>query len=232
FDQMLGLCLVPADSEGGEFTVSRAAATVALLPSAASAERASGELPSTTLPLSRKSRLLAISTGVIALVAVALGLSVLLRPAVGPPPPSDVLIVAPNLPPVTDLSALDQRQADQGPADQGPSDQREGDSVASPKDATRRRTPRRPRRKARGHVKSPPPKKGEGWLRVGGSALLRAKVEIDGKSFGRAPAALKLPLGKHMIVVRAPDDNRILFQEMVTVEEGHRRSTPLRLIVR
>jgi serine/threonine protein kinase len=69
-----------------------------------------------------------------------------------------------------------------------------------------------------------------GWLRVGGAALLRGLIYVDGARRGRAPAEIRLSCGAHQIVVHGPSGD-ILVSRQVIVREDHRRASPLRIIM-
>jgi tRNA A-37 threonylcarbamoyl transferase component Bud32 len=68
-----------------------------------------------------------------------------------------------------------------------------------------------------------------GWLRVGGAALLGARVDADGAFAGFAPLEMTLPDGAHAIVVRSAS-GRVLVRKHLRISEQHTRLAPLRII--
>ena len=83
------------------------------------------------------------------------------------------------------------------------------------------RYPRRPRPPADA------PKRG--WVRVGGEALVGARVETDGIFAGYAPLELSLPVGSHMIVATSRSGH-VLVHKHVHLEEAQTRLVPLRIL--
>ena len=68
-----------------------------------------------------------------------------------------------------------------------------------------------------------------GWLRVGGAALVGARVDADGAFAGFAPLELTLPDGPHAIVVTSVS-GRVLVRKHLRISEQHTRLAPLRII--
>ena len=68
-----------------------------------------------------------------------------------------------------------------------------------------------------------------GWLRVGGTTLVGARVEADGAFAGFAPLELTLADGPHDIVVTSAT-GRVLARKHLRISEQHTRSAPLRII--
>lgn len=67
-----------------------------------------------------------------------------------------------------------------------------------------------------------------GWVRIGGAALLRAEVAIDGRVAGHAPLERELPRGPHHVRVVGADGT-VLVDRDVSVTDVHRRASPLRI---
>jgi serine/threonine-protein kinase len=69
----------------------------------------------------------------------------------------------------------------------------------------------------------------QGWLRVGGAALVGARVEADGNFMGYAPLELSLLTGPHVILVTS-DAGRILVRKRFRLSEAQTRLAPLRVL--
>jgi len=69
----------------------------------------------------------------------------------------------------------------------------------------------------------------QGWLRVGGAALVGARVEADGNFMGYAPLELSLPTGPHVILVTS-DAGRVLVRKRFRLSEAQTRLAPLRVL--
>jgi serine/threonine-protein kinase len=70
-----------------------------------------------------------------------------------------------------------------------------------------------------------------GWVRVGGDALVGARVETDGNLAGFAPLELSLPAGLHAIRVTS-ESGRLLVHKRVHLGEAQTRVAPLRILRR
>jgi hypothetical protein len=70
---------------------------------------------------------------------------------------------------------------------------------------------------------------GRGWLRVGGTALVGARVDTDGTFAGYAPLELSMPAGSHMILVTS-GTGRVLVRKRVRLGEAQTRLAPLRIL--
>ena len=70
-----------------------------------------------------------------------------------------------------------------------------------------------------------------GWLRVGGDALVGARVEADGNLAGFAPLELSLPIGSHAILVTS-ENGHVLVRKHVHLGEAQTRLAPLRILRR
>jgi hypothetical protein len=68
-----------------------------------------------------------------------------------------------------------------------------------------------------------------GWLRVGGTALVGARVTADGTLVGYAPLALSLPVGVHVVVVTSKAGH-VLVHKRLHLGEAETRLAPLRII--
>jgi hypothetical protein len=68
-----------------------------------------------------------------------------------------------------------------------------------------------------------------GWVRVGGEALVGARVETDGLFAGYAPLELSLPVGSHMIVATSRSGH-VIVHKHVHLEESQTRLVPLRIL--
>ena len=68
-----------------------------------------------------------------------------------------------------------------------------------------------------------------GWVRVGGEALVGARVETDGIFAGYAPLEMSLPVGSHMIVATSRSGH-VIVHKHVHLEEGQTRLVPLRIL--
>jgi hypothetical protein len=68
-----------------------------------------------------------------------------------------------------------------------------------------------------------------GWVRVGGEALVGARVETDGIFAGYAPLEMSLPVGSHMIVATSRSGH-VLVRKHVHLEETQTRLVPLRIL--
>jgi serine/threonine-protein kinase len=69
----------------------------------------------------------------------------------------------------------------------------------------------------------------KGWLRVGGSALVGARVTADGDFAGYAPLELSLPVGAHVVVVTSRTGH-VLLRKRLHIGEDQTRLTPLRIL--
>ena len=68
-----------------------------------------------------------------------------------------------------------------------------------------------------------------GWIRVGGEALVGARVETDGIFAGYAPLEMSLPVGSHMIVATSRSGH-VIVHKHVHLEESQTRLVPLRIL--
>jgi serine/threonine-protein kinase len=68
-----------------------------------------------------------------------------------------------------------------------------------------------------------------GWLRVGGAALMGARVTADGALVGYAPLELSLPVGPHVVVVTSKTGH-VLFHKRLHLGEAQTRLAPLRIL--
>jgi serine/threonine-protein kinase len=68
-----------------------------------------------------------------------------------------------------------------------------------------------------------------GWVRVGGAALVGARVEADGTFVGFAPIELSLLVGPHVIQVTS-DTGHLLVRKRFRLGEAQTRLSPLRVL--
>jgi hypothetical protein len=68
-----------------------------------------------------------------------------------------------------------------------------------------------------------------GWLRVGGAALVGARVTADGALVGYAPLELSLPVGNHLLVVTSKTGH-VLMHRHLHLGEAQTRLAPLRIL--
>jgi serine/threonine-protein kinase len=68
-----------------------------------------------------------------------------------------------------------------------------------------------------------------GWVRVGGEALVGARVETDGMFAGYAPLEMSLPVGSHMIMVTSRAGHLVVHKR-VHLDEAQTRLVPLRIL--
>ena len=208
-DDLMGLCLVPVERDGARtFTITRIQDTPSgrSRPSAAAA---------------RSLRPLAASavTVAVAVVAAALGLDIARRPS-GPS--------APAATPPAATAAVSAATAGTGPAAAAPAGtratERRGDDGAPELAAPVAARSGDAAQQIADHdtVK-------RGWLRVGGAALVGARVDTDGAFAGFAPLELMLPDGPHAIVVTSAS-GRVLARKHLRISEQHTRLAPLRII--
>jgi hypothetical protein len=76
---------------------------------------------------------------------------------------------------------------------------------------------------------TPADRQNRGWVRVGGEALVGARVETDGTFAGYAPLEMSLPVGSHMIVVTSRAGH-VVVRKHVHLEEAQTRLVPLRIL--
>jgi serine/threonine-protein kinase len=76
-----------------------------------------------------------------------------------------------------------------------------------------------------------PPAEGvkHGWLRVGGEALVGARVTADGALVGFAPLELSLPVGAHVVIVTSKTGH-VLVHKRLHLGEAQTRLAPLRIL--
>lgn len=227
FDRMMGVFLVPAEGGSREFTVSQVRTNTSL----ASTSSAGGP----TAPARRKTpkgvansprRRLALAVVLLGLGGGALaGVWIVADRSAGETKsvPSVTAVEAPardlGISDISSSTLSDGRARDIGA--------REGMTDGAVPDLARSRRKQAPRRNRPGRVA---PSSHDGWLRVGGAALLRGIVYVDGIERGRAPSELRLRVGGHYLVVKN-DGGEILLERQLVVSETHRRATPLRVIL-
>lgn len=140
---------------------------------------------------------------------------------------------APEAPPAA-TAALDGGPASDAGTDAPATDagEREGEPDA-PREAPRAIRAHRPEGPAPRAPEPAPASTNEtpvatGWLRIGGEALLRARVSIDGLAVGHAPLEREVAVGEHRVRVER-DDGSVVLERSVAVTESHRRASPLRV---
>jgi len=69
----------------------------------------------------------------------------------------------------------------------------------------------------------------KGWLRVGGTALVGARVTADGDFAGYAPLELSLTAGAHVVIVTSRT-GRVLVRKRLHISEDQTRLAPLRIL--
>ena len=68
-----------------------------------------------------------------------------------------------------------------------------------------------------------------GWLTVGGRALIKGAIEIDGARRGFAPHELELSVGRHRVVVRSAA-GAVLVETTIFIEARHTQQDPVRVV--
>lgn len=84
-----------------------------------------------------------------------------------------------------------------------------------------------PRPPKRAEPSSPSVAGGPAFVLIGGAGALRAEIMVGGRSHGFAPRLVKLPMGRHRVVLRDAQ-GKVVSQRQVDLRSSHTRSSPLR----